>query len=622
MKFSLLLAVLLGCFAATVLGDCYMQHPPGSNNRNREANTNRNNANRLFDSQNNGKGGYCRGPKMTYYAGSLLYVEWTNQHGCGGHPNLWCNVVLQYMCGEDNPAVTSTYIRDGTTTNTITQDAAGVTATDPNGELTYGMHETLEYYEACARRERNMGLFIADRESEGGLTRGRRDARFTRADNNVNRYGFECQEESEYYPYWAPTPWKDIAVFPHDTKFCSFYQQNSENVKGRGQCIDESGNNQVANYDVACTAEGDRWEATPSHGIPPPACIQLPENHDNHLGMNVEGNHNNFYWELPSNEACLDTENGCNCVLRIRYNISTGDVGASGNNPDSGFIDARSNGDNSPVKDDPIISQDGLGHELAIDTTQFGRVFQDRSHVFKIIKRPANLGNSKIFNLNVKGKRGNIVQAYPAVEYDFAPIDTHVLVNDFIHFQWTGCDQNPAGNAGEGTDQTDRSNIVQLQDRSANTPASDEWIKSNPSKVLFRDAETRIRMAYLDQEKSGQCLTYEQLAAKNANNNNAMEQDVQNCMKLNAAEPYFDGGAVRMSNPAGSFYFMSSRNNNFSNRSQKGSITVSNALPLWGIVLVVIGSVVMVSAAGVGAATWYARAHPHSSIGNALHRFG
>lgn len=36
---------------------------------------------------------------MLTILGSLLQVEWTAQHGCGqGHPNVDCDVVLQYMC--------------------------------------------------------------------------------------------------------------------------------------------------------------------------------------------------------------------------------------------------------------------------------------------------------------------------------------------------------------------------------------------------------------------------------------------------------------------------------------------------------------------------------------------
>jgi hypothetical protein len=46
-------------------------------------------------------------------------------------------------------------------------------------------------------------------------------------------------------------------------------------------------------------------------------------------------------------------------------------------------------------------------------------------------------------------------------------------------------------------------------------------------------------------------------------------------MKLNAAEPYFDGGVIRMNRTnTNGLYFMSTRNNNLSNRVQKGAIFV------------------------------------------------
>jgi hypothetical protein len=52
-----LFVVLLLC-VAYVVADLYMHNPRGSNDRLNEANTARNNGNRLFDSQNNAQGGY------------------------------------------------------------------------------------------------------------------------------------------------------------------------------------------------------------------------------------------------------------------------------------------------------------------------------------------------------------------------------------------------------------------------------------------------------------------------------------------------------------------------------------------------------------------------------------
>lgn len=71
-----ILNILLFILFKNVHSDIYLHNPRGSNNRLDEQGRERNNANRMFDSQNNNRGGYNAG-YMYYYAGSTLRIEWS-----------------------------------------------------------------------------------------------------------------------------------------------------------------------------------------------------------------------------------------------------------------------------------------------------------------------------------------------------------------------------------------------------------------------------------------------------------------------------------------------------------------------------------------------------------------
>jgi hypothetical protein len=594
-------------FIVEVLSDCYLHAPRGSNNRLNEANRNRNNDNRLFNSQNNAAGGYCWGPRMTYYYGSLLQVEWTIQHGCGpDHPNVECELVLQYMCGD--------YVRDGTTTDTISQ--ATMNLTDSNGNYIYGMHEPFDYYNDCQTRQRNLGLFTADRVSLGDLPPNGGSATQTRQNNGGTQYGFECPEERDYYPYWHPTPWKDIAVITSNPGRCSWYQSESQNVKGKNYCSNPQYNNQAD-----CQSNGYQWLLSPPWNIPPPDCVVADYNRDNHLG-NVRGYYlmtNTYDWVVPT---LSQPQDGQNCVLRLRYNVSSGDYNGwqQVDDPGAPMIDYRYNDAQSPVQQDPNVQYGSFNYTLAIDTTQFGRTFQDRSHVFVIAPRPPGIpAVGRIFNLGVRGKRGNIVQVYPAVEYDFTPNYLKIGEGDFLHIQWTGCDTNPANNAGEGATGTDRSNIVMINnnDQRRNYPINFAQQSMFPPDVAERLAQIDQPANYCAQATdTGCCRTYAQLQQLYGNNQGAIENDPWNCYKLNAAPtPYFNAGLLRAS-VTGQWSYMSTRNNNFTNRSQKATLIVQPLIPWWGLAFVITGAAGFVAAAVVAVVVWYSKTHPESAVSN------
>jgi len=482
------------------------------------------------------------------------------------------------------------------------------------------MHEPWANYQACQSRNRNMGLWISDRATQGGLDQNRPSAIYTRQNNNGNRHVYECTEERDYWPYWHPSPWRDIAILTTDLSNCAWYQANSQNVVQKGWCKQDptaaNQQNQYApdNTQTLCELKKYTWVNTPAWNIPAPDCVITPFSRDNHLGNSLTGYTASYNWTLPyeSQEKCISSSN-CDCVLRIRYNITTWDI--AGDNSISGVngLDWTKNGLLSPVTNNPTKMQDKLMFTLAMDTTQFGRTFQDRTHVFSIIPRPSGVSDAvRILNLNVRGKRGNIVQTYPATEYDFVPEILAVRVGDLIHFQWTGCDHNPAGNAGEGLTKTDRSNIVQLTHLGASHPATDVELQGMTN--MFPDAKQRTLMSYLGQTG---CKTAAQLQADQAATGTAVDQNLANCMKLNAANAYFNGGLIKM-NTSGEFYYMSSRNNNFSNRGQKAYLKVANLLPTWAIVIVCIGAGLFIGSAALAGVVFYAKHHPEWATGSKI----
>mmetsp|Transcript_25366 Transcript_25366/g.45962 ORF Transcript_25366/g.45962 Transcript_25366/m.45962 type:complete len:1344 (-) Transcript_25366:286-4317(-) len=632
--------------------DLYLNSPRGSNNKLREQSNNVQNDERLFDSQNNAASGYqigddCRPAckdednnydvtkegatkgTMKYYQGSELYIDWYQQHGCGvGQPNLRCQIVVQYMCEEDNAD-----LRDGTGQNTAGGDDTEPTA-EETAEQERGYHEKLEYYQACRQRERNKGLYTADRNmaNDQGATATRQNEN---GNQNGNRHGLECPEERDYYPYWHPTPWHDVAVFSDEPQErCDYYRSESQNVKEKGYCSDAQYNNPEA-----CTGNEAEWKVQEPFEEPPPDCSGGINSRDNHNG-NVRNGHPQYYlWKIP------DYISG-RCVLRVRYNITTGDfaLGSTINPEEEGteltgvkadpfFIDSRSNDPNPGtrrrtifkgrpsvpvvISNDPVADWIGLGSsdidtsrliQLQANTNQLGRTFEDRTHTFLVLERPPEVPkDARIVNYNVRGRRGNIVQVYPSVEYDFVPQDLTVEEGTYLHFQWTGSDANNNNNAGNGRAGTDRSNLVQVAARGETVPVALEKhtlffdASKNPS-----DEEGRRlvdKFAYLDQDSIVTCNPEQ-------NNNNAED----NCKQLNGASAYFNGGLVQMKQ-VGVHHVASTRNNDFSNRSQKATITI---LPFmlrnYQTIVIAVGAVLATLILSYFAVAFYAYRHPGSWI--------
>lgn len=664
-----LMFLMIVYISGLVSGDLYMHTPRGCNNRLNEQSANRNNANRLFDSQNNNRGGYNVGDltdaafnagatddnspfpnglskgqySMMFYEGSHFTIEWTNQHGCGGEegsdPNkLNCNLVFQIGCQTKTdaqiPAQLHLDLKSGRNTNTpatANSNTDWTTQAANNDNNGRGRHETEGWYYQCSKMTRNKGLFLADQNVKG------ESAQYTRQNPNGNRRGLECPEERDYYPYWNPTPFMDLAVLTDNVQDCTErfnFQGNSQNNNNVCSCYNtlapdtrgdtEECYNHVHN-ETECAAEtGCMWSCY-SHGIPAPLCQKAPWTRANSLGNGRTGRPTTLNVTMPTLvpgsigqytdiKTLASGQKVAKCIMRMRYNMTTDDYDPANTNASHNYDrNAQPEPIVSPVTQNPTvdIGLDSLqGLRLAINTNQFGRTFQDRSHTWYLMSKAGTpFADKEVHNMIVRGKRGNIVQTFPAVEYDFSPKAKEYAMGSVIHLQWTGSNThnngNPAGDgqagdAGEGTTGTDRQNFVPIAKSEDNYPIpfqttdpdkQTEYAAANiynhmncygptANPITGTGAAAEVdwsseTMGSLGKDlcaltlfSSGYYRTWADLANANKDKLSVL---------LNNAPASLAKGIVMEPTTVGSYSFMCTRNNNFSNRSQKGTITVAAA---------------------------------------------
>lgn len=656
MSLKVKMRLLLFLFAFVVKADIYLQFPPGANNRLDDENRDRNNANRMCDTQNNNRGGYNVG-NVFYYANTKVPMKWSAQHSCG-NPNANCDIIIQMMCDKN--------LRDGTTTKTIPENSIECYNWDCDTDVRYGRHESFEYYQTCKKTQRNTGLFLADQTLKGTT------AKYTRQNPNGARRGYECPEERDYYPYWRPTPWVDIAYLTNNfPKRCAAVIKESANKNPRFYCklkdrflyaknpvipnglpidkdscdslkitvpvmvpvVDPTTGNPIltdgketmieskakdANgnptgktitkevYAGEWTTYKDATRDRLAAAVGDPICLENTWSRDNHHGNVKGGDFTQFEWTVPDIAAE-------NCVLRIRYNISTSDLPAFNDDlttadlldkdgkldkkgmyyvgGEMGFNMTETKMSGYYFKENPQVApfynwggRDAkqadaftigttdtalLKFQLAIDTAQFGRTFQDRTHRFSIRSRNAAQAGAVIHNLNVRGKRGNIVQTYPGTEYSFVPEVLKIKQGDLVHTQWVGSNTNPNNNAGQGRQGSDRHNIATLRARNYMEQGQPDPIANKIFGQFGNSYPAHLeKQPFLGfSNRDRQMLAI--LKGVNTNGGELSELDdsgtYANFKLMKATETGF-------------YNYLCTRNNNFSNRSQKGQVEVTESM--------------------------------------------
>jgi len=619
-------------FLAYVIGDIYMQTPPGSNNRLDEQNRERDNANRMFDSQNNNRGGYNVG-KMEYYVGEKVPVGWTHQHSSSKYQMEHSELIIQYM--------SAALVRDGTTTRTIPTKATECQNYDCDTDVRFGRHESLDFYEMCTQTEQNNGLFTANQNLQGP------SAKYTRQNNQGTRHGYECPEERDHYPYWRPSPWIDAAYITADTARCSAVQAESQNVKERHECrlpeaffenggtLNKGQNSMYPLTQEECeafektdgngTTHAGVWNTIEAFNVAAPVCQQVEHTRTNHHGNPGGRTIYEWEWSVPEVPA------GSQTVLRIRYNITTNEWNQMGAWENSSSINSGINAtynadDNNPNPNNdraeyPLWADYGLDEadgadereyefinnpqvdafgeefgdgriklQLAVNTAQFGRTFEDRTHYFFISDPPAGDCEGQVIKLQtVRGKRGNIVQTYPATEYIFAPEQSFQRAGDCVHFAWTGSNTNPNNNDGQGKQGTDRSNMVVLRLDQYNKSAYSnfEWDMTYESNAIDIGSAGNVYPSYV-KDPEGYLIPDQFLDELVTGAFGGMSEEIMMALATTRRSPHDYGNMEELDDAAtgfnmepqkvttqGCWNYLSTRNNNFSNRAQKGKLCVT-----------------------------------------------
>jgi len=236
-------------------GDIYLHNPRGSNNRCDERTNDRLNANRLFDSQNNAAGGYavpCGDTNldcynMKFYTESLLDIRFTTQHACGIQNA--CEIVIQYGCNMRNGEPSNSL------GNTCTRTMPDNSIENLNNSL-FGYHESYNSYQLCKLRPRNLNLYTGDQVLRG------LSAIYTRQNPNGQRFGFECPEERDYYPYWNLSEWRDIGIMTSNMSRCSYYKNNSLNKDLVCADINNTAVNRLGSTYEGVAESSFRWKIT------------------------------------------------------------------------------------------------------------------------------------------------------------------------------------------------------------------------------------------------------------------------------------------------------------------------------------------------------------------------